>query len=181
MNQSALLLGTMCALCVAPVVVADFEFAIDMTGTTVEDSDFIYGEVANVAEYAGRGVTALGVRDLVVEFDEDTTLAFYYALDLTNDGFGLQFAELSNDIYTGGTTVTFNELWGITSYNAEVAPDEGFSGGYNLGTFLGSFAADSFTVISGEMYYVIEGEPIPAPGALALLGLAGLASRRRRA
>jgi MYXO-CTERM domain-containing protein len=64
---------------------------------------------------------------------------------------------------------TGSAFWGITSGGVNIQTIHlGLANGGS--TTSGSFSMDDLTIGSG----------IPAPGALALIGLAGLASRRRR-
>jgi hypothetical protein len=75
----------------------------------------------------------------------------------------------------GDYTITLTDTWGDGwNWNSSTGGPSGSSafvgGGLTLAFASGSSATGSFTVGA-----------IPAPGALALLGLAGLASRKRRA
>jgi hypothetical protein len=104
--------------------------------------------------------------------------------DMVDDGFGDIF-------YWNFADPAFHETWG---------DDAAFEGAFfgfapwanwgfqndpaNPGEFIpdlyeGPFPGDPF-VSSADMAFALSGIPIPAPGVLALLGLAGLARNRRR-
>jgi MYXO-CTERM domain-containing protein len=109
---------------------------------------------------------------------------------------GSQGVTIDTDWLGGGELVTFDMLtfsldagtyWiGITPDNAYTA--NGQTGAYHsdLGDSSGAQANPSgafgfITQPTGANYaYRLDGTGVPAPGVLALLGLAGLASRRRR-
>jgi MYXO-CTERM domain-containing protein len=87
----------------------------------------------------------------------------------------------------GGFSLGAGTYWmGITPFNSY--PDNGQTGAFHSdigdssgwqGNPTGAFGF--ITQATGVNYaYSLEGSGVPAPGALVLLGLAGLASRRRR-
>jgi MYXO-CTERM domain-containing protein len=87
----------------------------------------------------------------------------------------------------GGFSLAAGTYWmGITPFN--VFGDNGQTGAYHsdIGDSSGwqanpTGAFGFITQATGVNYaYSLEGSGVPAPGALVLLGLAGLASRRRR-
>ena len=87
----------------------------------------------------------------------------------------------------GGFSLAAGTYWmGITPFNSY--PDNGQTGAYqsDIGDSSGwqgnpTGAFGFITQATGVNYaYSLEGSGVPAPGALVLLGLAGLASRRRR-
>ena len=173
------------AIAIAPVAAADLvELTFDMTGTSIDDPAFVYGATSNENLFAGEAVIAVGVRDLVVDFAgglSSPTFNVAWALDLNNAGFGAGIFYLQGAMgpFAPGSQETFNMEFDVLQYNAQVLPAD-FYGSWNAGTFIGSdTGGGAVSVASGEMYYIIETN-IPAPGALALLGLAGMASRRRR-
>lgn len=182
MNKT-LTFGAVCALAAAPAAMADFELAYDMTDVAVENGAFVYGEVAQESDYAGRAVLGIGVRDLQISFQAESEVQFAWAMDLSAAGFGAGIFVFASDGPFGiFTSETFNFEFDVSGYGGVIADEGVFSADWNAGTFLGSNGVnDAFNVVSGEMYFILEGEPVPAPGALALLGLAGLATRRRRA
>jgi MYXO-CTERM domain-containing protein len=175
--------GAVCALAAAPAAMAEFELVYDMAGVGVENGAFVYGEVAQESDYAGRAVLGIGVRDLQISFQAESEVQFAWAMDLSAAGYGAGIFVFASDGPFGiFTSETFNFDFDISGYGGVIADEGVFASDWNAGTFLGSNGVnDAFSVVSGEMYYVLEGEAVPAPGALALLGLAGIAARRRRA
>ena len=85
----------------------------------------------------------------------------------------------------GGALVTDNGSWFVTSADPQ---GEELDGRVFIGQFTVSGDASSITgqvnlqgkTADGENFNVIGASWVPAPGALALLGLAGLTGRRRR-
>jgi MYXO-CTERM domain-containing protein len=83
----------------------------------------------------------------------------------------------------GGDLVTDNGSWFVT-------PDDAQGGEVNGQVFIGQFTIDAGTIVGqvnlqgkdadGNTWNEIGASWVPAPGALALLGLAGVAGRRRR-
>lgn len=164
------------ATTIAPAAMAEFEISFDVAGL---EAGFVNVDAAN--DYAGRDILRVGYRDMVIE---NTALGanqaqFGWSLDLSALEYGINFFSLAApvDLTIGSNTIADIEH-DVSGYLALVAPENSFFGAYNLGA--GVFGAD-YTVTAGEMYFVLDGEPVPAPGALALIGLAGLVARRRRA
>jgi MYXO-CTERM domain-containing protein len=83
----------------------------------------------------------------------------------------------------GGDLVTDNGSWFVT-------PDDAQGGEVNGQVFIGQFTIDAGTIVGqvnlqgkdadGNTWNEVGASWVPAPGALALLGLAGVAGRRRR-
>ena len=173
------------AAAIAPIAAADLvEITIDMAGTSVEDPAFVYGEVQEQNLYAGELIVAVGVRNMVVDFAgglSSPTINFAWALDLNGAGYGAGIFYLAgaSGPFAPGSQETFNIEYDVSVYGAQVLPAD-YYGTWNAGSFIGSdTGGGAVSVASGEMYYILDTN-IPAPGALALLGLAGMASRRRR-
>jgi MYXO-CTERM domain-containing protein len=182
--KNQVLFGTALAVAVlAPTAMADFEVAYDMSDVAVEDGAFVYGEVSNEADYVGRTVLGIGVRNLEILFNAESEVQFAWAMDLTAAGYGAGIFIFSSDgPFPVFSVETFSFEFDISGYGGVIADEGLFSPDWNAGTFLGSGGVNNaFTALSGEMYYILEGDPVPAPGALALLGLAGIVARRRRA
>ena len=96
------------------------------------------------------------------------------------------FAEETNSL--ASNWVTENAGWFVTPDDEQSRAREKPDGG--LGVLLAQFSVENQGGPSGDVFFTLnlllrdgtqlEGLGIPAPGALALLGLAGLAGRRRR-
>jgi hypothetical protein len=170
----------------APVAAADLvEITLDMAGTSVDDPSFVYGAIQEQNALAGDLIMAVGVRDLVIDFGggplDSATVNFYWTLDLTNAGYGAGIFALSGaqGPFPSGSQESYSFEFDISGYGGQVMAAD-YYGDWNMGTFIGSdTGGDVVSVASGEMYFIVE-TAIPAPGAFALLGLAGMAGRRRR-
>ena len=79
-----------------------------------------------------------------------------------------------------------NNPIGATRHHRDAGQDVNHNGNLGFGPFGGGYGTNDWLPSSGvgytngDMVFKVEGYVIPAPGALALLGLAGLARRRRR-
>ena len=174
------------ATAIAPIAAADLvEITFDMAGTSIDDAAFVYGTTQEQNLYAGESIVAVGVRNVVVDFAsglDSPSINFAWALDLNNAGYGAGIFYLQGAMgpFAPGSQETFDGIeFDVSVYGAQVLPAD-FYGDWNMGTFIGSdIGGGAVSIASGEMYYVLD-TTIPAPGALALLGLAGMASRRRR-
>lgn len=177
MKTRAILIGAVAtaSLGIAPVASADFEYSVD-----VADLPSGYVRVDQIQEYAGRAILAVGYRDIVLDiYTADATVNMGWGMTLP--AYGTNFWSLAGAMsgFMPGLAYLDDVEHDVTIYDAEVAAVDSFFGAYNIGA--GLFGnADSYVGVSGELYFVIEGDPIPAPGALALLGLGGIVARRRR-
>ena len=174
--MNVMLLGAAASLSIGGAAVAEFEL-------TFSASELPAGFVRTAASpYAGRAIIAVGYRDLVVDnlvAGLGTTNDFQAGWGMTLPAYGTSFFTLAAPIgMTYGENTIGSVGYDVTGYGAVVAADNTWFGSENIGA--GIFGAD-YNGVSGEFFFVIEGEEVPAPGAIALLGLAGLASRRRRA
>jgi hypothetical protein len=119
------------------------------------------------ADVSGGGF-ALGAGDYFVSFTPVTCAGFgngdwhYQIVMDDNNPVGA-----TRHIRDGGTDFPHNGYYGFG----------GFGGGYSTNDWQPATYA-GYT--NGDMVFKIEGTIVPAPGALALLGLAGLIGRRRR-
>ena len=162
----------------ASVASAEFEIAWEVSGL---DPDNANVWVAENNAYAGRNMLRVGYRDMVIQnnsgaFTNDFQAG--WAMDLSIPGYGIGFFTLAAPVPMGfGENVLNDVIYDVSVYSALVAPPDYWFGGYNTGA--GVFGTE-FIVTSGTFFIVVEGDPIPAPGALALLGLGGLVARRRR-
>lgn len=83
----------------------------------------------------------------------------------------------------GQFVILFLETSGFVDYTSElvaqgtVADFNFFGGG---GSAPSGFGPNIFTASSGQSFHLASITPVPAPGALALLGLGGLVGARRR-
>ena len=164
----------------APVSMAEiFEVSFDKTGTTVEQGQFVYGDAADMSAYAGYDIVGIGIRDLEVEFLDGGDITFSWAMNIP--GFGTGIWTWASDTQAPGVIDTYNfESTSPAGYAAVIA-DAGAFGDWNMGTFVGSSGVDNgLTVLGGEMYYILDGVPVPAPAALAVFAMAGIARKRRR-
>jgi XapX domain-containing protein len=173
------------ATAIAPIAAADLvEITFDMAGTSIDDPSFVYGMTQEQNLYAGESIVAVGVRNVVVDFAsglDSPSINFAWALDLNNAGYGAGIFYLAgaSGPFAPGSQELFNIEYDVAQYGAQVLGAD-YYGDWNMGTFIGSdTGGGAVSIVSGEMYYVLDTN-IPAPGALALLGLAGMASRRRR-
>ena len=164
----------------APVSMAEiFEVSFDMTGTTVEQGQFVYGNAQDMSDYAGYDIVGIGIRDLEVEFLDGGDIQFAWAMNIP--GYGTGIWTWASDSQAPGAIETYNfESTAPAGYGAVIA-DAGAFGEWNIGTFVGSAGVDNgLTVLGGEMYYILDGVPVPAPAALAVFAIAGIARKRRR-
>ena len=163
--------------------------------------DAVYGDGANTLTVnsdsgffnaTGTGATAMDNNNAfwsifpTMEWDSMVSIGMTHsASGGTMSNIGIDFT----DFNLGGDIVTDNGSWYSTPDQPNVLAgadmrvllgqftmyglDSSVSGVLNLQGKVGDF--ETFVVEDVAFYY-----PIPAPGALALLGLAGLAARRRR-
>lgn len=90
--------------------------------------------------------------------------------------------DINFNVVTSFMLVSLNDG---TSYFGEVTSANQFLGFYSTGAAITSVTIGAMSGGAGSVYptvdnFQIAANPIPAPGAIALLGLAGLAGRRRR-
>ena len=150
----------------AGIVTVEF----DMAGTTVDDPAFVYGVQGLFDEYEGGAVLGVFFNDITVSFGDDGT----------GNGTSSLYVPLREiDAGATGTTFTYDDPAGdgyydLTQYGISVSTS---GWGINAGTYVGGTSGTS--IVSGTMGYILDVPGIPAPGALALIGLAGLGRRKR--
>jgi len=91
---------------------------------------------------------------------------FSYVTNTATSVFGTIYGQL--DLAAGDYTVAMQDSWG-----------DGWSWGSYVGYLIIGSGSGTVTASSGSFTFTVGGA-IPAPGALALLGLAGIAGTRRR-
>lgn len=101
--------------------------------------------------------------------------------DMVDDGFGdtfyWNFADPAGGLW-GDDAAFESDYFGFAPWANWGFVDDG-TGALVPDLYEGEFPGDPF-VSSADMAFALSGIPIPAPGVLALLGLAGLARNRRR-
>ena len=112
----------------------------------------------------GGSVAGMGVVSSSLSY-WGTSIAYTYSSNSSSDIFGTVTGsfDLAAGTYNVQMQDTYGDGWSWGSYQGHLAIGSG------SGTVTGSAASFSFTVAG-----------VPAPGALALLGLAGFAGSRRR-
>ncbi len=149
------------------------------TVTTSPSSLAIVGGAANVPSntYAANG------KAMVFKFSMSglSNLAISYAVQRTSTGFTTQQWDYSTDGTTWSSAATITGIQasfasnGVTTLN--VVTLDNAANAYMRVTFTG---ATSSTGNNRMDNFQFNADAIPAPGAIALIGLAGLVSRRRR-
>lgn len=133
---------------------------------SIKDADILLGEFGFVG-----GVTTAGGIMFFSFFDASSNLVDSFGVALTNPG---------NFIYTItlGTPITVPDAGIVQGYVDSATTGQWFLGdaGPTIGTEDASFGSDG----GGIFAHNFRLHDVPAPGALALLGIAGLVGRRRR-
>lgn len=140
----------------------------------------IYGAADVYVEHAGAEIVAIWWSDLVVDTGNPFSAYSgdnFWALWLMNGGggegwyYGVPFAGESNSIL-GPSSAGYN----VAGAGYTILADGSMGTGYaDVG---GSEALNAY--VSGSINITFVGEIIPTPGAIALIGLAGLAGKSRR-
>ena len=183
MKKSIFTIGAAAAvLGFVPAAMADFLIEFDMTGTAIGlNGGQVYGFIGDYSEYAGRQILAVGATDLEIVHNADSEVQLAYAMDISAIGYPMNiYLWDTQGPFLAGSTNFVNANIDIAAYGAVVGDLSTF-GTWNIGMFLGSSGvSEAYEVAGGSMWYLIEGDPIPTPGAVALLGIAALVGTRRR-
>jgi hypothetical protein len=166
--------------------------AVSLSGWRMDDSSFIFG-----ASVALNGVATIGAGESVVFIESAAGAAiasfrtfwgglsgvqvgFYSGsgVGLSSSGDGVGLFNASNALVTqvsfGAATEGSSFFWG---YDLAGNTDPSYNG---LISTVGTIGTQVSFTSSGNTGSLGTALGIPAPGALALIGLAGLAARRRR-
>ena len=165
------------ALGLAGAASADLSFTFDFTDFFVEDNGFINGFVYSdlSSEYVGETLTSIDW-DLSFESDAGGTMDAVMYVDGGFDGWfglnntaGVDALVVSND----GSASSFAGSWDATSFGIVLdgAPSYLMGAGVVYSSELGGGSG----ILNGTITFNMT----PAPGALALLGMAGLGRRKR--
>jgi MYXO-CTERM domain-containing protein len=164
--------------------------SVSLAGWRMDDSSFTFG-----ASVALSGVTTIGAGESVVFIESAAGTAIasfrtfwgglsgvqvgFYAgsgVGLSSGGDGVGLFDSTNALVTqvafGAATSGSSFFWG---YGSTGSVDPSYDG---LVSTVGTIGSQVTVSANGDTASI--GSAIPAPGALALLGLAGLAARRRR-
>jgi len=171
MNKT-LVFSAVCALAIAPAAMAEFEVTFSM-----EDLDAGYVQVDALDDLVGTQILRVGYRDAEIENLGLTETDVQVGWGMFIPGYGTNFWSLAAAVTIGTGTTTLDDVeHDVSGYGATVANSNHWFGLYNIGAGL---FGENYVGRGGEMYLVLDA--VPAPGALALLGLAGVVGRRRRA
>jgi MYXO-CTERM domain-containing protein len=164
-------------------------------GNSESQIDISYLDGASAYQVAAGGPTSQSINSALfpflpeLEWDSYVTIGNLYAGDNALQSIGIDWADWDPN---GGDLYSDNGTWFVTPADAQGESVNGRvlvaqfttyagSGEYDIAFSAGFQGKDS----SGDTWQsghtvLITGEVVPAPGAIALLGLAGLAGRRRR-
>ena len=151
-----------------------------------------YGFSSNnwsVGDYYQATVSTLGYSDIYLSWDQtrSSTGPASFELAMSTDG-GTSFnivnvagAASYTVLQSGGAGAP--ATWSTTTYNAIYTNTVSIAAADNLSQVIFRFRSLVTTAAAGSSRIdnvIVSSGPVPAPGAIALLGLAGLATRRRR-
>ena len=155
-------------------------FSLSWDSAEIYGDGMIYGAVETYAAAAGAEVLAVGWEDLTVSTDNPLVPYngdnFWGLFNVTGPGgsgwyYGVPFAgESASDL--GPSSGGFNLEGAGFSVNADGSIGVGYADVGGAGEVVTGY-------LTGSVIVVVAGS-IPSPGALALLGLAGLTGMRRR-
>ena len=141
----------------------------------------------SVGDYYQIAVSTTGYSDIYLAWDQtrSSTGPSSFRVDMSTDGTNFTTILANYTIIQAGLTGTGTFAWSIANgvQSAFTTTIASISGADNQANLVFRFVNLSTVATGGTNRIdniVVSSGPIPAPGAIALLGLAGLASRRRR-
>ena len=141
----------------------------------------------SVGDYYQISVSTTGFSDISLVWDQtrSSTGPSSFRVDMSTDGTSFSTILASYSVIQAGLAGTNTLAWSAANgvQSAFTTTVASIAGADNQATLIFRFVNLSTVAAGGTNRIdniVVSGAPIPAPGAIALLGLAGLAARRRR-
>jgi MYXO-CTERM domain-containing protein len=141
----------------------------------------------SVGDYYQISVSTTGFSDISLVWDQtrSSTGPSSFRVDMSTDGTNFSTILASYSVIQAGLAGTNTLAWSAANgvQSAFTTTVASIAGADNQATLIFRFVNLSTVAAGGTNRIdniVVSGAPIPAPGAIALLGLAGLAARRRR-
>jgi MYXO-CTERM domain-containing protein len=141
----------------------------------------------SVGDYYQISVSTTGFSDISLVWDQtrSSTGPSSFRVDMSTDGTNFSTILASYSVIQAGLAGTNTLAWSAANgvQSAFTTTVASIAGADNQATLIFRFVNLSTVAAGGTNRIdniVVSSGPIPAPGAIALLGLAGLAARRRR-
>jgi MYXO-CTERM domain-containing protein len=141
----------------------------------------------SVGDYYQISVSTTGFSDISLVWDQtrSSTGPSSFRVDMSTDGTNFSTILASYSVIQAGLAGTSTLAWSAANgvQSAFTTTVASIAGADNQATLIFRFVNLSTVAAGGTNRIdniVVSSAPIPAPGAIALLGLAGLAARRRR-
>jgi MYXO-CTERM domain-containing protein len=141
----------------------------------------------SVGDYYQISVSTTGFSDISLVWDQtrSSTGPSSFRVDMSTDGTNFSTILASYSVIQAGLAGTNTLAWSAANgvQSAFTTTVASIAGADNQATLIFRFVNLSTVAAGGTNRIdniVVSSAPIPAPGAIALLGLAGLAARRRR-
>jgi MYXO-CTERM domain-containing protein len=141
----------------------------------------------SVGDYYQVSVSTTGFTDISLAWDQtrSSTGPSSFRVDMSTDGTNFSTILASYSVIQAGLAGTNTFAWSTANgvQSAFTTTVASIAGADNQATLIFRFVNLSTVATGGTNRIdniVVSSAPIPAPGAIALLGLAGLAARRRR-
>jgi len=141
----------------------------------------------SVGDYYQIAVSTTGFSDIYLSWDQtrSSTGPSNFDVQMSTDGTSFTTILAGYSVIQAGLAGTGTLAWSVangvqTAFNTTVAS---IAGADNQATLYFRFVNNSTVAVGGTNRIdniMVSSGPVPAPGAIALLGLAGLAARRRR-